>query len=423
MTTLLSINNYHYYRGGAETVFLEQNRMFESQGWKVVPFAMQHPKNLPTPWSSHFVDEIEFGSSYTIREKITKLPKVIYSFEARRKLAKLLDLTKPDICHGHNIYHHISPSILSLLKQRGVPTVLTLHDLKVACPAYSMLAADGICERCRGGNLHNVVTNRCMKGSLTISSIIYVEAILHRWLGSYLDCVDYFVVPSRFYLEKFVEWGLPREKFKYVPNFVDVDRLEPQYKPGKSFLYLGRLSREKGLATLIRATAASGTSLQLAGTGPQLAELQALATELRANVTFLGFLGGDALHNAIRGSRAVVLPSEWYENAPLSILEAYSLGKPVIGARAGGIPELIREQDTGISFVSADSDSLSTALRTMSSKPDAEVAEMGRSGRRWIEREFTADVYRKRIMDVYGELGVRFPEAARVPTCTEPAVL
>ncbi len=219
MATLLSINNYHYYRGGAETVFLEHNRMFESQDWRVVPFSMHHPKNLPTPWSSYFIDEIELGSDYSLREKLIRVPKVIYSFEARRKLGRLLDETRPDVCHGHNIYHHISPSILSLLKQRGVPTVLTLHDLKLACPAYSMLATDGICERCRGGKFYNVVTHRCLKGSLAMSAIVWTEAVLHRWLGSYLDCVNCFVVPSRFYIEKFVEWGFPRAKFQSCAQF------------------------------------------------------------------------------------------------------------------------------------------------------------------------------------------------------------
>ena len=406
MATLLSVNNYYYYRGGAETVFLEHNRMFETLGWRVVPFSMQHPKNLPTSWSNRFIDELEFGASYSLPEKMKRIPKVIYSFEARRKLSRLLDEVQPDVCHGHNIYHHISPSILSLLRQRGVPTVLTLHDLKLACPAYSMLSSDGICERCRGGKLYNVVTHRCIKGSLLMSAIIFAESMLHRLLGSYLNNVNCFVVPSRFYIDKFVEWGFPRAKFRHVPNFVDVDRLEPQYQPGKAFVYVGRLSREKGLATLIRATAASGSQLLLAGTGPQADELQALAAQLQANVTFLGYLTGQPLHAAIRSARAVILPSEWYENAPLSILEAYSMGKPAIGARIGGIPELIRENETGLAFNSGDVNSLAAALTDMTNRTDAEVSDMGHAARAWIESDFTATRYRERILGIYSELGV-----------------
>ena len=113
MPTLLSINNYYYRRGGAEVVFLEQNRLFETAGWSVVPFAMQHPKNLASPWSKYFVDEIEFGEEYSVWEKLLKVPKVIYSLEARRKLGALLNDAKPDIAHAHNVYHHMSPSIFS----------------------------------------------------------------------------------------------------------------------------------------------------------------------------------------------------------------------------------------------------------------------------------------------------------------------
>jgi len=407
MPTLLSINNYFYNRGGAETVFLEHNRMFEERGWQVVPFAMKHPKNLETPWTKYFVEELEFGEQYSIWGKLARTSKVIYSFEARRKLARLLDRVAPDVCHAHNIYHHISPSILGLLKKRGIPTVLTLHDLKIACPAYHMLAHDGICERCRGGRLHNVVLHRCIKSSAALSAIVMAEAVVHRLLGSYRDCVSAFVVPSRFYIDKFVEWGMPRTLFRYVPNFVDVMRYRPQYVPGKTFVYFGRLSPEKGLATLIRAVAAAGSRLSVIGSGPALAETQELAVQLEADVEFLGYRSGDALHEAIRSARAVVLPSEWYENAPMTVLEAYALGKPVIGARIGGIPELIRENETGLSIESTNEAALCAALRDMSERPDAVIEAMGQSARLWVERDFTSAIYQARMIDLYRDLGVR----------------
>jgi glycosyltransferase involved in cell wall biosynthesis len=412
MTTLLSINNYYYYRGGAETVFLEHNRMFEALGWSVVPFSMQHAKNLPTHWSKYFVKEIEFGADYSLSEKLIRLPKVIYSFEARRNLGRLLSQVNPDICHAHNIYHHISPSILGLLKRRGIPTVLTLHDLKIACPAYNMLAPDGICERCRGGRLYNVVVNRCIKESVPLSTVVMIEAVLHRMLGSYRDCVDRFVVPSRFYIEKLSEWGTPRDLFRHVPNFVDLARYEPNFLPGKRFIYFGRVSREKGLATLIKAVSEAGCSLMIAGVGPEIKEMRELADHLTADVTFLGYLTGQPLHDAIRSARAVVLPSEWYENAPMSILEAYALGKPVIGARIGGIPELMRENYTGFCFPSGDKTALVATLREAIARPDAELEAMGRWARNWVATEFSDDAYRSRMLDVYRELGVTMPTEA-----------
>lgn len=413
MTTLLSINNYYYYRGGADTVFLEQNRLFEQSGWNVVPFAMQSAKNLSSPWSKYFVEDIEFGERYSLAAKLTRVPKVIYSLEARRKLARVIDESHPDVCHLHNIYHHISPSILSLLKQRGIPVVQTLHDLKIACPAYSMLTHDGVCERCRGGRLYNVVVHRCIKGSVTLSAIVLLEATLHHLLRTYSSYVGRFAVPSRFYIEKLCDWGWPRSMFSHVPNFVDPDRYRPQYEPGKYFLYFGRLSREKGLATLIRAAASSGCRLLLAGTGPQSAELGSLTAQLGADVIFPGFLTGESLHEAVRGARAVVLPSEWYENAPMTVLEAYALGKPVLGARIGGIPELISEQETGLGFASGDVGSLAAALGDLAGRPDRAIEDMGREARQLVERQYTAELYRQRLLSIYRELGVSLGPESR----------
>ena len=415
MSTLVAINNYFYERGGSEAIFFAHNRMLEDLGWNVIPFSMQHANNFSTPWSEYFIDDLEMHGEYSLVQKLTRLPKVIYSFEARRRLDQLLARVRPDIAHAHNIYHHISPSILGLLHKRGIPTVLTLHDLKIACPAYNMLAHDGICERCRGGKLYNVVANRCIGGSAAMSLVVMLEAVLHKLLGSYRRYVSCFVVPSRFYIEKFRAWGMPAALFRHVPNFVDVARYEPQYAAGNAFLYFGRVIRQKGVSTLIRAAAAARRPLIVAGTGPDLEAMRRLAIELAADVTFAGHLSGEALHTTIRNARAVILPSEWYENAPVSVLEAYALGKPVVGARIGGIPELIRENETGICFDSGNVPSLVAALESIASRPDTQLEEMGRAARRWVEQDFTVAKYRQRILAAYGDLGVKVTQAQALP--------
>jgi glycosyltransferase involved in cell wall biosynthesis len=406
MPTLLAINNYYYRRGGAETVFLEHARLFERHGWAVIPFAMRHAKNLETSWSSYFVDEIEFGQRYTFKQKLERLPRVIYSRQARTNLGRLLDDASVDICHAHNIYHHISPSILGLLHSRGVPTVLTLHDLKIACPAYTMLTQGRVCERCKGGRLYNVLIHRCLKQSLGLSFVAMVEAVLHDLIGSYRSSVDIFVVPSRFYLRKFVEWGLPEAKFRHVPNFVNAEAFIPDYAPGQRVLFFGRLSKEKGLRTLLRAAALSGCPISIAGVGPELETLHQIAASEGADVEFLGHLTGEHLHAAVRHARAVVLPSEWYENAPMSVIESYALGKPVIGADIGGIPEVILDGETGFRFPSGDARALAGVLQQVQAVPDAALADMGRAGRVLVEKEFTATMYLNRIQAIYGELGV-----------------
>ena len=404
MPRLLAINNYYYRRGGAEVVFLESAKLLADAGWDVVPFAMKHPQNLPSPWSEYFVDEIEYGEDYSLLQKAARIPKVIYSFEARRKVRDLIRVARPDIAHAHNVYHHISPSIFGALKEEGIPTILTLHDLKLACPAYKMLAHDGICERCKGGRIWNVVTHKCVKESYALSGTIALETLVQRALQLYSRNVDRFVVPSRFYLEKFVEWGWSRDKFTYLPNFVDTARFTPDPTPGKPFVYVGRLGHEKGLRTLIQAAAIAAVPLRIIGTGPEETMLRALAERTRAQVEFLGYLAGERLQQAIMMGRALVLPSEWYENAPISILEAYALGRPVIGARIGGIPELIRSGETGETFETGDAESLADVLQRFSRLKTSTLGEMGQLGRLWVEDYFSSERHRTNLLELYRTL-------------------
>jgi len=401
---LLNINNYFYRRGGAETVFFDHTALFEEIGWDVVPFAMQHENNLPSPWSDYFVSEIEYGREIGLKDKIIQATKVIYSFEAQNNIKRLIDKARPDVAHAHNIYHHISPAIFSTLKDAGVPVVMTAHDLKLACPSYKMLRDGRICEDCKGGRIHNVALNRCVKGSLAISTVVFAETMLHRTLGLYRNKVDRIAVPSRFYREKLIEWGWPAEKLVHVPNFVDVETFSTYWAEGDYFVFAGRLAPEKGIATLIRATAKAGTRLVIAGTGPDEAMLKELATSTGADVTFAGYLSGEKLFSLIGQSRGLILPSEWFENAPISVLEAYALGRPVIGAAIGGIPEMIREGETGLAAKSGDPDDLARAMADLASRSPSERSAMGLAGREWISKEFSREAYRQRTLDLYQSL-------------------
>lgn len=405
MPRLLSINTYHYRRGGADVAYLEHDALFRELGWDTAVFAMHHPRNEPTEWSRYFVDEIEMGHDYPISRKVRMAGKVIYSFEARSKLARLLDDWRPDVAHAHNVHHHLSPSVLGILRQRGIPTVLTAHDLKLACPAYKMLNRHGICERCRSGNLLHVVRNRCIHDSFGLSSLIMVESSVHRLLGLYRRNLDRIVVPSRFYAGKLAEWGWPAEKLAYVPNFIQTDDFAPEYRPGNYFLYFGRLAPEKGLDLLIRAAAATGAELRITGTGPAETALRELAKPF-PSIEFTGYCSGERLRELVQKSRALILPSQWYENAPLAILEAYASGKPVIGARVGGIGELIVEGETGFLFDMQNVDELAEHLRNLRSLPDVTVERIGRNARRYVETEFSRRRYAERMLNVYREIGV-----------------
>ncbi len=407
MAKLLSINNYHYRRGGSDVVYLEHAALMEEMNWENAFFSMHHPKNIESEWSPYFVDEIEFGHTYSLAEKISMVSKVIYSFEAQKKLRLLMQRYQPDIAHLHCIYHHLSPSIIPELAKAGVPVVMTAHDLKIACPAYKMLNEGGICERCKDGSFLNVIKHRCVRGSMGASAVVAVESMLHYRLKTYRKHVSKVVVPSRFFMEKFIEWGWPREKFTHIPNYVDATRFTPAYQPGDYFLFFGRLAPEKGVNTLIRAAHAAGVTLKLAGTGPEQAMLHALVLELKSDVEFLGYQSGEALHALIRGARAIVLPSEWYENAPMSILESYAFGKPVIGANIGGIPEMIVEGETGWQFESRNVAELSAVLSQVQAMTDDALAALGKAARAMVESRFNRAAYVQATLTMYAELGVK----------------
>jgi len=403
MHNLLSINNYHYRRGGSDVMYFEHDALFKGIGWGTASFSMKHPKNISSEWEKYFIEELEFGQSYGVFDKLKMASKVIYSLEARSKITALLDHFSPDIAHIHCVYHHISPSILPLLKERAIPLVYTAHDLKLACPAYKMLNQNGICEKCKDGNLLHLVANRCIHGSLATSGLVAVESALHRILGLYKNTLDRIVAPSRFFKTKLEEWGWSADKIVYIPNFVDEPKFEKHTSPGKYFLYFGRLAPEKGVETLIRACIASGCELKIAGTGPSELHLKSIASS-NPKINFLGFKAGDDLWELVRGARAVVLPSEWYENAPVSVLEAYAIGKIVIGANIGGIPEMIVENETGFTFPSGATDALADVLKKVEAMDDASIARMGEQSIEYVAQNYSQQAYLERMLSLYENL-------------------
>jgi glycosyltransferase involved in cell wall biosynthesis len=404
--THISVTSYYYRRGGAEAVMLDQNELLVDRGWEIVPFAMEYEQNFDTEYSDYFVEEIDFASQYAPVEKVRKVVKSVYSLEARREIGRLIDDVRPDIVHAHNVYHHLTPSIFGAIRKKGVPSVMTVHDLKIGCPSKLMLAPDGVCERCKGGKTWNAIGQRCLKDSLALSTIAAFETSLHQILGSYKKNVDLFILPSHFHMNKLIAWGLPEEKARYLPNAVDVSDLSPTYGAGARFVFVGRLSEEKGLLTFVKAVAASGVAATIVGTGPQEPELRALVERTGADVEFAGYQTGDVLFDIVRDARALVLPSECYENAPVVLLEAYGVGTPVIGSDLGGIPELIVGGETGLLATAGDVDSFATQLRTMNLKTRSELSDMGHAGREFVETRFTRTHYLEGLFDIYRELDV-----------------
>ncbi len=404
---ILLVNKFYYRRAGAETAFFNLAELLESHGHTVIPFAARHPENLPSPREDDFVSYFELDGPSPAGRSLRAARNFLYSNEARRKIERIIERERPDVAHLHNIYHHLSPSILGVLRKRSIPAVMTLHDYKVVCPAYTMFSAGRPCERCRGGRYSHALFRRCAKGSLTKSALLAAEAYLHGPVLRSYGKVDLFLSPSRFLAEEVRSMGFDMP-VEVVPNVFFADRIPPaSSSAGRRIVYAGRLTREKGAALFLRGVRDVPAEVRIIGTGPAEAELREIAAGARAaSIRFLGRLSFPALLEEIRGSLFVVCPSEWYENQPYAVLEAFASGKPVIAARIGGLPELVREGETGLLFEPGDEAGLRSAVRKLLDDP-AGAARMGEAARRLVEREFDPEEAYNRLMRAYGRAAGR----------------
>lgn len=329
---------------------------------------------------------------------------MLYSTQAKRNITRLIQKEKPDIAHLHNIYHQISPSIIDGLKNYRIPIVMTLHDFKLTCPVYTHLSHGEICEECRLGRYYKVVAKRCTKGSFTKSMVNMVEMYLHHHLLHLYEKIDLFISPSKFLIEKTQELGF-KGNFVHLPNFVDTAQYNPAYEAKeKGIVYFGRLSEAKGLKTLLDAVKGLSVQLKIIGEGPQRNQLmQKIDQDKINNVTFLGFKQGAELQDEIKKSILVVLPSEWYENNPRSVIESFALGKPVIGSNIGGIPELVKEGETGYLFPPGNSNVLRDKIQQVILNRQ-DVSEMGRRARTFVENELNPDKHYQQLKKIYQQV-------------------
>lgn len=353
MRVLLS-NKFYYRRGGDCIYALNLERLLKEKGHEVAVFAMDYPENIDTPWKRYFPRNMS---------KLMAFTRPFGSNEVRERFGRLLDDFRPDVVHLNNIHTQLSPVIAEIAHSRGIRVVWTLHDYKLLCPRYDCLRNDSeVCELCFNGDKSYCKANKCMKGSALASWIGYREAVM--WNRSRLEaCTDRFVCPSQFMADKMVQGGFSASKMVTLCNFIDADKCrKDSYGKDDYFCFVGRLSHEKGVRTLIEAANGLPYRLVIIGGGPLEAELKSIA---KGNVEFVGFKQWDEIKDIVGKARFSVIPSEWYENNPLSVIEAQCLGTPVLGARIGGIPELIEEGRTGMTFESRNADDLRDKIEKM----------------------------------------------------------
>ena len=401
---ILQINKFHFLNGGSELYYFGLSKLLREHGHQVGHFSMKHPENVPCEQERFFTENVNYDAPGGIYNRLAVAANTIYSFTARRQLSALLDHERYDIAHLHNFHHQLSPSILVELKRRGLKIVHTVHDFKLVCPNYKMLTHDGVCERCKGHRYYQSVLHRCNKHSLAASAVCALEMYLQRLMG-YLDLIDVFLVPARFTAEKIIEFGIPRSKVCLAPNFVNAKAFTPRYQPGDYLLYLGRLSPEKGVATLVRAMkGAPSIPVKIAGRGPLADKIQKMVREESLdNIQLVGHLSGSRLVETVQNCMAIVMPSVCYENCPLSVIEAFAYGKPVIGARIGGLGDMVTDGETGFQFDAGDAAGLREVLAKAVANP-AKLREMGRRARQVAETTYDAEPHYELIKRVYDEL-------------------
>lgn len=352
MRILLS-NKFYYRRGGDCIYMMELESLLKEKGHDVAIFAMQYPDNLPSEWSKYWPSQMSTIKAFT---------RPFGDAEVRRNFNALLDDFKPDVVHLNNIHTQLSPIIAELAHQRGIRVVWTLHDSKLVCPCYTCMRNGTWCEECFANKL-SVIKHKCMPGSIPGAVIGYLEQ--RKWNKERLqNACDLFLPPSQFMADTCIRGGYDKAKFRVLCNFIDLKKVEnPSFDKGDYYVYLGRLTKVKGIETLCRVAAQLPYKLVVIGGGdlePSLRE-----EYKNAPIEFLGQKNWNEFRPILEGARFMVIPSEWSENNPLTVIEAQALGTPVLGANIGGIPELIEVGKSGMTFKSGDSVDLKEKIETM----------------------------------------------------------
>ena len=387
---ILFVHNFYQQFGGEDSVANSERRLLEARGEKVLF------------WTRHN-DEIK---AYSLSQKLSFFRETISSPRTTTDIIEAVTRFKPDVAFVHNVYPLISPSLYPALNSLGVPVVQVLHDFRPFCSNGWFYIDGKICERCKFGNHLPGIVHRCYKDSYLLSTLYSATLGLNRRAGL-LDKIDAYICLTGFFKEKILEVGIPEAKIHLRPNFIDAPPLDanPSQQGNGYALYLGRLSNEKGIRTLIRAfEKLPDVNLKIVGTGPLEPEVREYvrAKALR-NIEFLGFKSGEEKWQLIRKSQFGVVPSEWYENFPIVALEYFAAAKPVIASRIGGLPYVVEDGQTGYLFDPGNVEDLVATVTRLRNDPAA-AANMGCLGRKLAETRYGPEASYNTLVNIFNKV-------------------
>lgn len=379
---LLVHNRYQQY-GGEDTVVEAEAQLLRDAG--------------------HDVDQLLVNNDNIqgLGAKLTAAALTTYNPHSRAALRDRLRARRPDIVHVHNLFPQLTPSIFDACIDEGVPSVMTLHNYRLGC-ANALLFRDGHpCEDCLNGTTFNAVRHRCYRSSRIGSAVVASMIAYHRHAGTWQNKVSRFIALTEFSRGKLVAAGLPADKVRIKPNFVpDPVADMPSLGPGGYALFVGRLSVEKGVDTLLEAWRQIAMPLRILGDGPLRAALEQAAP---SHVTFLGHRERTEVFAEIAGAAFLVVPSIWYEGFPMTVVEAMAMGKPILASAIGGLQEIVTDNVEGLHFRVGDAPDLGRAVRQLRDSP-AQLAMMGAAARSRYLQRLSPQSNGRMLADIYAEL-------------------
>jgi len=407
-------NMRYFVSGGPERYLFAVKEMLEQQGHQFIPFSVNYLRNEPTDFGKYFVTPPGSDPAHvffkdlklSFPQKLKFGLNAIYSFEARKKLTRLVQATRADLVQTLQIHTVLSYSIIDAAKSCGLPVVSRMSNYQLLCPAEHFLRDAQVCEACKE-SLWNAIRYKCIQNSTAASAVRTGSLKLHLLKGTFKK-VDRFIVPSKFLKQKMIEYGFPKHQVTYLPSFINTEKIKPTFTYDNYIAYSGRLAAEKGIQDLIDGFARVKSSVKLLLIGDDSnGEAQRLKQYVQANgrngIHFLGYQKFPELKKILQGARFTVCPSKWYENTPMSIYESFAFGKPVVGANLGSIPEQIIAGKTGLLFEPGNPDDIAEKLAYLISHPEQAV-EMGRTARTLVEQKHSPEVHFEKLMRVYKQV-------------------
>ena len=382
MKVLVAHNSYQH-AGGEDAVFDNEARLLRQSGHEVREYLDDNHRIA------------EFSSTRLGIE-------TLWSRSSYKKLSAVLAEFRPDVVHFHNTFPLISPSVYYAARNHSVPVVQTLHNYRLFCPAAAFFRDGKVCEDCLDKSRWQAVRHACYRQSRSASSAVAAMLSFHHWYGTWKNLVNCYIALSEFSRAKFIEAGLPPEKIVVKPNFVLPD---PGFGPGSReyAVFLGRLSEEKGLRTLLQAWAHVNRNcpLRVIGEGPLLNEIRSdISRSALSHVRLDGRLSRQESLTALQGARIFILPSNCYENFPMTIAEAYACGTPVLASRLGAMQEIVHDGCTGLHFTPGDADDLAKKVEWAWAHPE-EMRAMGRNARAEYELKYSAERNYNLLLAIY----------------------